>query len=120
MTFTVDGYTLNVTDFSEQNQPVASEWHAWQNQALTLKHFVYGLKRVWTLSCVEKDVAWVDSAALYLRNKAASGETVTFTVDEGSRYQLSATTAYVVNVSLNMRLVGGRNIRYFNVTIKET
>jgi hypothetical protein len=49
----------------------------------------------------------------------ASGETVTFTVDEGSRYQLSATTAYVVNVSLNMQLVGGRNIRYFNVTIKE-
>jgi len=119
MAFTIDGYTLNVTDFSESSRPTASEWFAWENEALALKRFVYGLKRVWNLSCVEKDVAWNESAALYLRNKAKSGETVTFTVDEGDRYQLPATTVYVVNVEIEMRLVGGQNIRYFTVQLKE-
>jgi len=119
MTFTIDSYTLNVTDFSEQSQPTASEWHAWENQALALKRFIYGLKRVWQISCVEKDVAWTGSAALYLRNKAQSGEKATFTVDEGDRYQLSATNCYVVSVSIEMRLVGGQNVRYFTVQLKE-
>jgi len=119
MTFTVDTYTLNVTDFSEESQPTASEWLAWVSQALMLKRFVYGLKRVWRLSCVEKDVDWSSSAALYLRNKAQSGETVTFTVDEGSRYQLAATSVYVESVSIEMRLVGGQNVRYFSVQLKE-
>jgi hypothetical protein len=119
MTFTIDSYTLNVTDFSESSQPIGPEWFAWENQALALKRFVYGLKRVWSLSCVEKDVAWANSAALYLRNKLQSGETVTFTVDEGDRYQLSATNCYVVNVQIEMRLVGGQNIRYFTVQLKE-
>jgi len=119
MTFTIDTYTLNVTDFSESSQPTASEWHAWENQALALKRFIYGLKRAWQLSCVEKDVAWTGSAALYLRNKAQSGEKATFTVDEGDRYQLSATSVYVVSVSIEMRLVGGQNVRYFTVQLKE-
>jgi len=119
VTFTADGYTLNVTDFSESSQPTASEWDAWENQALALKRFVYGLKRVWSLSCVEKDVAWSSSAALHLRNKLQLGDTVTFTVDEGDRYQLSATSVYVVNVQIEMRLVGAGNIRYFNVQLKE-
>ena len=119
MTFTIDSYTLNVTDFTEQSQPTASEWNAWKNQVLALEHFVYGLKRVWSLSCVEKDVAWSSSAALYLRNKLQSGDTGTFTVDEGDRYQLSATSVYVVNVSIEMRLVGGQNVRYFTVQLKE-
>jgi len=119
MTFTIDTYTLNVTDFSESSQPTASEWNAWENQALALKRFVYGLKRVWNLLCVEKDVAWTNSAALYLRNKAQLGDKVTFTVDEGDRYQLSATSVYVVNVSIEMKLVGGQNVRYFTVQLKE-
>jgi hypothetical protein len=119
MTFQIDSYTLNVTDFTEQSQPTASEWFAWENQALALKRFVYGLKRVWSLSCVEKDVAWSNSAALYLRNKLQTGDTVTFTVDEGDRYQLPATSCYVVNVQIEMKLVGGQNIRYFTVQLKE-
>jgi hypothetical protein len=119
MTFTVDDYTLNVSDFSEESQPVASEWDAWENGALALKRFVYGLKRVWNLTCVEKDVEWENSAAFYLRSKAQSGEKVTFTVDEGSRYQLPATNVYVVSVSVEMRLDGGQNIRHFTVQLKE-
>jgi hypothetical protein len=119
MTFTIDSYTLNVTDFSEQSQPTASEWDSWENEALALKRFVYGLKRVWSLSCVEKDVAWSSSAALYLRDKLQSGDTVTFTVDEGDLYQLSATSVYVVNVSIEVKLVGSQNIRYFTVQLKE-
>jgi len=119
VTFTVDTYTLNVTDFSEESQPTATEWPTWENQALALKRFVYGLKRVWRLSCVEKDVAWANSAAKYLRDKAQQGAVVTFTVDEGSRYQLPATNVYVVSVSIEMRLVGGQNIRHFTVQLKE-
>jgi hypothetical protein len=119
VTFTVDSYTLNVTDFSEESQPTASEWHAWENTALALKRFVYGLKRVWTLSCVETDVAWANSAALYLRDKAETGALVTFTVNEGSRYQLPATNVYVVSVSIEMKLVGGQNIRHFTVQLRE-
>ena len=119
MTFTIDSYTLNVTDFSESSQPSATEWHAWENQALALKRFVYGLKRSWKLSCVEKDVAWTNSAALYLRNKAQSGEKVTFTVNEGDRYQLPSTSVYVESVEIAMELVGGQNIRHFALTLKE-
>ena len=119
MTFTVDTYTLNVTGFSEQSTPEATQWEQWVNGALSLKRFTIGLKRLWSLECVEKDVAWSSSAALYLRNKLQSGDTVTFTVDEGDRYQLPATSCYVVNVQIEMRLVGGQNIRYFTVQLKE-
>jgi len=116
MTFTIDSYTLNVTDFSESSQPTASEWDAWENEALALKRFVYGLKRVWSLSCVEKDVAWANSAALYLRNKAQTGEVVSFTVDEGDRYLLSSTSAYVDNVNVDFE---NPNLRRFTVQLSE-
>jgi len=118
MAFTVDTYTLNVCEFSEASEPVAVDWKVWDN-CLVLKRNVYGLKRAWRLSCVEKDIAWTNSAALYLRNKAASGEAVTFTVDEGDRYQLPATKVYVTHVEIVMELVGGQNIRHFTVTFKE-
>jgi hypothetical protein len=117
MTFTIDTYTLNVLDFTEESNPTSAQWYAWENDALKLKNFVYGLKRRWRLRCVEKNVAWNNSAAKYLREKCQSGTSVTFTVDEGDKYQLSATSVVILSITIEMET--SQNIRYFSVTLKE-
>jgi hypothetical protein len=119
MTFQVDFLSLNVVEFAETALPIASEWNAWENQQLTVKRFIYGVKRVWTLRCVEKDVAWSNSAAKYLEDRMQQNATVTLTVSEGNRYQLSSTPCHILRVEMEMRLVGGQNIRYFTVQLKE-
>jgi len=117
MTFTIDTYTLNVLDFTEESSPTATQWYAWENDALKTKNFVYGLKRRWRLRCVEKNVAWSNSAAKYLREKCQNGEAVEFTVDEGDKYQLPATNVYVLSITIEMETAG--NVRYFSIILKE-
>ena len=119
MTFTIDSYTLNVLDFSEEAEPIGAEWIGWENAQLKRERFVYAVKRTWRLNCIEKNVAWSSSVINYLQQKMAANETVTFTVDEGDRYQLPATTVHIVNVEFNMPQVGGQNIRHFTVILKE-
>jgi len=119
MTFTVGEKSLNIIEISESSEPIGTEWVAWENESLTIKRFIYGLKRIWTLRCYEKDVAWSSSAAKYLRDQAAAGVTLQFTADEGALYQVPATNVYVVRVEIEAQPVGTQNIRYFTVVLKE-
>jgi len=119
MTFTIDSYTLNVTDFSESTEQIGAEWSAWEDEKVVIKRFVYGVKRIWRLNCVEKDVAWSSSAAKYLQQKMAAGDTVTFTVDEGGRYSLPSTAVYVAALEIEMETAGIQNMRRFTVVLKE-
>ena len=119
MTFTIDDYTLNVLDFSEEAESIGAEWIGWENAQLQRERFVYAVKRTWRLNCIEKDVAWPSSIINYLQQKMAANETVTFTVDEGDRYQLPATTVHVAGIEFNMQPAGTQNIRFFTVTLKE-
>ena len=119
MTVTLGTKTLNCTGIRESSNPRATEWDAWENQAWTVKRRVYGVKRVWSLNCIEKGVSWADSAAKYAREQAEQGNVVQLTIDEEERYSLSATNVYVLAVELKLDLVGAQNIRRFTVTVRE-
>ena len=119
MVYTIDNYTLNVTDFSETSSPIGVEWYAWENGQIIIKRYIYGAKRTWRLTCVEKDVAWSNSAARYLQQKMAAGETVQFSVNEGDRYSLPATTCHIAGLELEIEPVGQQNIRKYVVILRE-
>lgn len=119
MTFTIDSFTLNVVDLTETSSPVGAEWHAWENEQIVLKRYIYGIKRTWRLTCIEKDVAWSNSAARYLQQKMAAGETVQFSVNEGDRYSLPATTCHIAGLELEIEPAGQQNIRKYVVILRE-
>ena len=119
MTFTIDGYTLNVLNFSEEADPIGAEWLSYENGQLERERHVFDIKRTWRLNCIEKDVAWSSSVINYLLQKMAANETVTLPVNEGNRYKLPATTVHIVNVEFNMQPAGAQNIRHFTVILKE-
>ncbi|MEM0050370.1 MAG: LamG domain-containing protein [Candidatus Bathyarchaeia archaeon] len=110
---------LAITDFSESSEPVGAEWHAWEKGQVIIKRYVYGIKRTWQLKCIEKDIAWNNSAARYLQQKMAAGETVTLTINEGDRYTLPATTCHITGLELEIETTGTQNIRKFTITLKE-
>ncbi|MEM3617297.1 MAG: hypothetical protein QXJ31_05225 [Candidatus Bathyarchaeia archaeon] len=116
---TVGTASLNVTDFMFEAETVGPEWWAWENETLTRKKFVYGQKRVWRLDCIEKDVAWADSAAKYLMEQSAEGNILAFSADFGDRYNVSNVNVMVEKVSVSMEQVGAHNIRRFTVALKE-
>ncbi|MEM1552889.1 MAG: hypothetical protein QXH03_09530, partial [Candidatus Bathyarchaeia archaeon] len=90
-----------------------------ENETLTRKKFVYGQKRVWRLDCLEKGVAWAESAAKYLMEQAAQGNVLAFSADFGDRYSVSNVNVVVEKVSVSMEQVGTQNVRRFTVTLKE-
>ncbi len=117
MTVTLDGYTLNVTDITESINAVGTEWDAWENEQYTRKRKIYGKIRMWRLSCVEKDVAWSNSAANHFMTHVENGEAVTFIVDEGTRYQIN-TNVYIISINVSFPR-GTQNIRTFSVQLRE-
>lgn len=120
MTFAVDGRALNVVDFSESSEPVGAEWHAWENDRITLKQYIYGILKRWTLRCVEVNVPWNNSAAKYLQDKMKLGEKVTFSVSEGSMHQFEGAQCYIerVEVSYSRGSTQNKFRREFTVTLK--
>ena len=119
MTFTIDGYTLNVLNFSEEADPIGAEWLSYENGQLERERHVFDIKRTWRLNCIEKNVAWSSSIINYLQQKMAANETVVFAADEGNRYQLPATIVHIASIEFNMQPAGTQNIRQFAVTLKE-
>lgn len=120
MTVTLGTKALKCTGIGEPGFDLAAaQWDAWENGAYKRKHRVYGLIRKWSLDCIEENVAWNDSSAKYLREQAATGSVLNYSVDEGNRYTVPATNVYVLNVSLRLALVGSKNIRHFTVTVRE-
>ena len=118
MTVQLGTKTLNCTNITVQSRPQATEWDAFENEEWTIKRKVWGLKRVWRLDCYEKDVTWSNSAAKYLREQAEAGNTLTLSIDEGDRYNTSA-TVHVLSVDLRIGITGTQNIRQFSVLVRE-
>ncbi|MEM4005926.1 MAG: hypothetical protein QXM43_09910 [Desulfurococcaceae archaeon] len=98
---------------------MGAEWHAWEEGQVVVKRYVYGIKRTWQLKCIEKDIAWSNSAARYLQQKMAAGETVQFSVNDGDRYTLPTTTCHITGLELEIETTGTQNIRQFTITLKE-
>jgi len=63
-------------------------------------------------------VAWADSAVKQFQEKAKSGDSVVFVVNEGDRHQIN-TNVYILSVELILDLVGARNIRRFTVRLQK-
>lgn len=116
---TVGAATLNVADFSVEAENVGPEWWAWESESLVRKKFVYGQKRAWRLNCIEKNVAWANSAAKYLMEQAEQNAVLTFSASFGDRYNVSNVKVIVESVSVSMEQVGTQNIRRFTVNLKE-
>jgi len=116
MTVKIDGRELNVTHLEELVEPLAMEWMGWENGGYARKRQVYGRRRSWTLTCFERDVDWVESAAKYLQERLGDGAAVSFIVDEESLHQVN-TTAYVAEITVEYE--AGQNIRYFKVRLVE-
>jgi len=119
MAVTIGTATLNVTGFSVKTKIIGPEWFDWENGQIVREQSVYGLKRTWTLHCVEKDVAWTSSAAKYLKEQAKAGNQLSATIDLGDRYSVSSVSVYVDSVQISMEQVGSQNIRHFTVVLKE-
>jgi len=118
MTITIDGKQLNVTHLTEAVEAVAVESDDWRSEGYKRKIRIFGKIRRWTLDCVEKDIAWTDSAANHLQQLAENGTAVSFVIDEGNRHQVN-TQVYVLNVQVTLDLVGTQNIRHFIIQLQE-
>ena len=81
MATTIDGYALHVDSLSEGYEIRKTEWDAWESGAYKRKLEPYGHFKRWSVSCWEKNVAWANSVAKYLEEKAAAGTTVTLVID---------------------------------------
>lgn len=117
MTVVLDGKTLETVGFQEAEDPVKTERDAWQNSAYKREVKNYGLVRRWQLTCLEKDVAWIDSQVKSFQETAEDGTPVAFVVTDEQR--VINTTVYILSVSLSLPEVGGKNIRYFTLMLQE-
>jgi hypothetical protein len=118
MNVTLGVKTLTVRRISLDWEVKGSLYDAYEEGAYKRKLYALGLLRKWTLDCIEKDVAWNDSAAKYAEEKAAAGEKLIFTVSGSSRYAVD-TNVYVLACIVNFEAVGAQNIRTFTITLQE-
>jgi hypothetical protein len=117
MTVTLDGKTLNVKSLSEHFQVINRQWDAWENQAYKRKVKVRGKVRVWTLACVENNVNWASGQAKSFQDTGEVGTTVTFAVTDQVR--VINATVYILEVTIDIADLAGKNIRYFTLILQE-
>ena len=126
MAVTLDTKTLYVISFAEQFTPVVAQWDDWVDGEYTRKMKHYGLIKVWTMRCYEKNVTWANSAANHLEDKADSGETIAFvadigTIGAGKLHNVTSTNVKVLNVKVIYEtVISGADYREFTVTIQAT
>jgi hypothetical protein len=116
-TITLGTKTLNVTNIQETIDIIGTQYDAWQNTVCVKKTSVFGSARKWLVDCVEKDVAWADSAANYLMGVASAGTAVTFSSNNPRRPINSSVV--VLQVALQLELSGTVNVRKFALTLQE-
>jgi hypothetical protein len=117
VTITLGTKTLNVTNLSETVDIIGTQYDIWQNGACVKKTTVFGSVRKWIVDCIEKDVAWADSAANYLMSNASAGTALTFSSDDPRRPINSSVV--VLQVALQLELAGTVNVRRFTVQLME-
>jgi len=115
---TLDGQSLNVTGWRESLEPIKSEYDKWEDGTCKRKVRVYGYVRVYTLDCVEEDVAWASSVVKYFEEKAAAGAVVAFASDLPVR-TVSSSNVQVMGASFGAADVGSQNVRSFTLKLQE-
>ena len=115
---TLDGQTLNVTDWADGVIAQASQWDAWSGSQYKRKVKVYGIIRTYTITFVENAVAWASSLAKRFEDDAAAGNTVTLFSDTATR-PVSSVAVYILAVSFRLSMLGTQNIRKITVTVQE-
>lgn len=117
MTCTLDGKTLDVKSLDEDAPVIDAQWDAWLSGWYSRKVKVRGIYRVWTLSCVEKEVAWASSQVKSFEDNAAWGTILAFVVTDEVR--VINTSVRILGVQIHIADLGGKNIRYFTLTLQE-
>ncbi len=105
MTVTIDTKTLNVEGggIGEGVEVVGTFIDRWKNETYAKEAKIFGTIRSWTLRCYEDNVAWGNSTAKYLQDKAKAGDKVSFSIDEGNLHQVSNTYVYILAVDVAYR-----------------
>jgi len=118
MTITLDSLALTVLGLEETKSPVAIFNDIWESGAYKQTITVFGSVKRWSLSCVEKDIAWANSAANHLQGHANDGASLSFSVSEGDLHTVS-TNVKVLRVSVRYAEIGTANVRYFSLELQE-
>lgn len=116
-TITLGTKTVNVVGLRESLAVIGLQYDVWQNQLCRRQVVVYGASRDWSMDCVEKDVAWADSAANYLMGVASAGSAISFTSDDPRRPINSSVN--VLSLLLTLQLTGTVNLRHFSLQLHE-
>jgi len=117
MTVTLDGKTLDVKSFGENVEVMHAQWDAWISGWYYRRVKVRGIYRVWTLDCLENDVAWASSQVKDFEANAAWGTHLTFIVTDEVR--VINTIVMILGVQIHVADLAGKNIRYFTLTLQE-
>jgi len=123
MAVTIDGKTLNVEGggISENVKAVGTFVDKWQDAQYVKEAKIFGTIRSWTLRCYENNMAWTNSVAKHLEDKAKAGDAVSFSVSEGNLHQVSSTNVYILEVDVTYKK-GAKPasfVRYFTVKLQE-
>jgi hypothetical protein len=118
LSVTLDGQSLNVTDWAEDLQLLSTSFDKWENGSAKRKLTVHGYVRSWTLECIEQDVAWASSRVKYFEEKAAAGAILAFASTLAVR-NVSSTNVQVVRVSFSANDLANQNVRIFSLELQE-
>lgn len=118
MSVTLDGQSLNVTDWAEDFSLLSTSFDKWETGSAKRKLTVHGYVRSWTLECIEQDVAWSSSRVKYFEEKAASGAILAFVSSLAVR-NVSATNVQVVRVGFSANDIAAQNIRSYSLELME-
>jgi len=116
-TITLGTKTLNVIGLRESLGVIGLQYDLWQNQVCRRQVVVYGGTRDWSVDCVEKDIAWADSAVNYLMGVASAGTAISFSSDDPRR-PISC-NVNILSVLLTLELTGTVNLRHFSLALHE-
>lgn len=115
---TLDGQSLNVTDWAEELSLLSTSFDKWENGSAKRKLTVHGYVRSWTLECIEQDVAWASSRVKYFEEKAATGAILAF-VSSLTVRNVSSTNVKIVRLTFSAKDLATQNIRIFSIELQE-
>ena len=119
----IDGKILDVEGggIIEGEEVVGTFVDKWQNASYAKEAKIFGTIRLWTLPCYENNVAWTNSAAKYLQDKAKDGNAVSFSIDEGNLHQVTSTNVYILGVAVRYGrgAKASQFVRFFTLKLQE-
>lgn len=124
---TVDGRVLTISGFRENSASQLSQYPKWNSSTskYDYKLLAFGRVKTYEVDCFEKDVAWADSNAKYLKDLMQAGTSVSFVVTITSDatgqtiHQETSTSVKVIGLSLSYQDIGTLNLRNFTASFQE-